>query len=873
MTKRSSKSPSPPAFATWLLLRSIDEPRSLDMQADLADLYRRRAAQQGRTLANLLYLRDVASIWLRRRSFCRTQLTYEHARGPFMWKNYLKTAFRSLNRKRTFSLLNLVGLTAGLACFLLIGLYVQAELAYDTAGEASDRTYRIQLVWEDDSDWSLTQHSWLETLGPQVPAITQSLRMSAIGTSGWRGGNVLVQVEDKRWYESVGLHHADPSFFDMWGVTLQHGDPATALSEPYQLILTEDRARTYFGTSNPIGQTLILDGQDTYTVTGVLAETPNSHAPLQLLTSLAPEAERRRFFWGYNYVTLSSDSDREAVEAQLNTLALDLIPDWHADRNIYLFPLEAIHLHSHGEWEMAPNGNATYVYLLGLVGILVLLIAAINFTNLSTAQAMGRAREVGVRKVLGAEKGQLRSQFLIEGILQTTVATLLAWLIVTTVQAPFEGFVQTSLTPYLNSPVVLVLLGGLALAVGLGAGSYPAFLLSRFAPVKVLKGQWATSKNSLLRQSLVVGQFAMALLMIVGTFLVREQLAYMRNQALGFTDDHVVVMGIRSDAMRQQLDAVKTNLRQNPNVRAVSVGGSVPGYGHPNTPGVWTEGMSQEDATQTYAILVDADYIETLELDIVEGRSFDATRGTDEGYAYLVNEAFVRAWEDKDLIGKRLNTGMQDEGEIIGVVKDYHWQSLHETITPLVFEYHSKADLWWQNVLSVRIAPQNIPETLAFLEAQWQQFEPEHPFEYTFMDAAFDQQYRAEERLALLFRWFSGFAIGIACLGLFGLTAYSVDLRMKEIGIRKTLGASPMELFRLLTSDVFKLLLIALLLGGPLAYFGGVQWLTQFAYRTAMPIWLILLAGGLMGLIALLTIARLTWRATRLDPVDVLRYE
>lgn len=790
-----------------------------------------------------------------------------------MWKNYLTTAFRSLNRKRTFSLLNLTGLTAGLACFLLIGLYVQAELHYDTAGAASDRTYRLHLVWEDDADWSLTRHDWLTVLVPQVPAVSPSLRINAMGYSGWRNGDVALQVEEKRWYESVGLHHVDASFFEMWGVSLLHGDPVTALSAPYQLVLTADRARTYFGMTDPVGKTLMIDGQHMYTVTGVLNELPNSHAPIQMLASIPPEAEMQNRFWGHNYVTLSQNADRADVEAQLNALAPDFIPDWHPDRTFYLFPIEAIHLHSHGEWEMAPNGNATYIYLVGLVGILVLLIAAINFTNLSTAQAMGRAREVGVRKVLGAEKPQLRRQFLLEALLQTTVATLLAWLIVMVMQAPFEAFVQTSLTQYLSDPRLIVLLAGLALVVGLGAGSYPAFILARFAPVHVLKGRWAASKNSLLRQSLVVGQFAMALLMIVGTFLVHEQLVYMQSQSLGFTDEQVVVMSVRSDAMRQQLTAVKANMLQNPNVRAVSVGGSVPGYGHPNTPGVWTEGMSAEEATQTYTILVDADYVDVLELEVVQGRAFDPTRGTDEGYAYLVNEAFVRAWGNADLIGKRLNTGMQDEGEIVGVVKDYHWQSLHDTITPLVFEYHSKTDLWWQNVLAVRIAAENVPETLIFLEAQWQQFEPEHPFQYTFMDAAFDQQYHAEERLALLFRWFSGFAIGIACLGLFGLTAYSVDLRMKEIGIRKTLGASPLQLFALLTSDVFKLLLIAVLLGGPFAYFGGLQWLSQFAYRTEMPIGLIVLAGGLMGLIALLTIARITWRATRLDPVQVLRYE
>lgn len=866
--------PQPPALAKWLLLRSIGEPRALDMQADLEDLYRRRATQRGRTRANLLYLRDVASIWLRRRSFRASALPYEHARGPVMWKNYLKTALRSLNRKRTFSVLNLLGLTAGLACFLLIALYVQAELSYDTAGVASDRTYRLQVVWEGDdgADWSLSRHEWVTNLAPQVPAVTESLRMLAIGASGWRNGDVLVEVGQQRWYETVGLHHADPSFFDMWGVTLLHGDPATALAEPYQVILTQERARTYFGDGNPIGQTLMLEGEHTYTVTGVLVDTPNSHAPLHMVTSIAPENEQK-LFWGYNYVTLLPDAAPEVVEAQLNAVAAELIPDWHVDRRLYLFPLEAIHLHSHGEWEMAPNGNATYIYLMGLVGILVLLIAAINFTNLSTAQAMGRAREVGVRKVLGAEQSQLRRQFLIEATLQTMVATGLAWLIVMVLQAPFEAFVQTSLAEYVKDPMVTVVLAGLALAVGLGGGSYPAFVLSRFAPVKVLKGQWAASKNSILRQSLVVGQFAMALFMIVGTLLVREQLDYMRDQSLGFTDDQVVVMNIRSDAMRQQLGAFKASLAQNPRVRAASVGGSVPGYGRPNTPGVWTEGMTREDATQTYTILVDEDYVETLELEVVEGRSFDAARGTDEGHAYLVNEAFVRAWGDANLVGKRLNTGMQDEGEVIGVVKDYHWQALHDEITPLVFEYHSKADLWWQRVFAVRIAADEVPETLTFLEEQWQQFEAEHPFQYTFMDAAFDQQYRAEERLALLFRWFSGFAIGIACLGLFGLTAYSVDLRMKEIGIRKTLGASPVQLFGLLTSDMFKLLLIAVVLGGPLAYIGGVQWLTQFAYRTDMPIGLIVLAGGLMALIALLTIARLTWRATRLDPVDVLRYE
>lgn len=784
-----------------------------------------------------------------------------------MLRNYFKVAVRAQFRNKGTALINVVGLSLGLVSFLLILLYLQAEYSYDTASPFSDDIYRVQTTLPDSpgGGFAFAPLNWSTQFASEFPEIMSVMRLSIPGS-----GDLLVQYEEVREFEPHRFA-ADSTLFSFFGVKLAQGDSETALSAPKRAILSQALAQKYFKNESPVGKTLTLDNQTDVEVTGVMASLPNMHVTLDLVISHdTPELEG----WGWTYIRVLPGTDPIALTEKVNALHQEINPEAFADIQFELMPLEGIHLHSHLLWEIEPNGNATYVQLFAIVAALILLIACINFVNLATARSMGRAKEVGMRKVLGARKVQLIRQYLIESVLLASLSVVIAALLLPFVVPAFEAFAGVNLAFSLLSPGVWLGLAALVVGVGVVSGLYPAFYLSSFRPARVLKGKASSSRSpQLLRQGLVVFQFAISAFLIAGTGLINLQLDFLKNQDLGYGADQVLVVPIRDDVLRAQVPAIKERLQQHPNVLSVAATTNIPGqYGMmPNQP-LWGEGMPLDENIQTPEFVADEDFLETMGLELVAGRNFSPELGTDADHAFIINESAIRAFGWDDPIGKTIRSHMQ-EGTVVGVIKDFHLKSLHESIGPVSIEFHGRVDNWWERVLAVRIRSTEVSETLAFLQSTWAEIDPARPFDYAFMDDEFNQQYVSEEKLEVVFYAFSGMGILIACLGLFGLAAYAAEQRTKEIGIRKVLGATVPTLVGNMTWDLVRLVLLAFAVSTPLIVWAMKVWLRSFSYHTDISVLLFAGTGFLAVGIAVITVGYQAIRSSLLNPVDVLRHE
>ena len=798
-----------------------------------------------------------------------------------MLKNYLKIALRHLRRHKGYAFINVAGLAVGMAVCVLIILFVRDELRYDRFHAHADHIYRV--VNERHAEQGVTMRaSTPPALGPTLvrvfPEVQQAVRFFDMGKT-------LVRRGDTQVYER-NVWTADSTLFDVFSLNLVAGDPGTALDQPASLILSQSAAQRHFGMDNPLGQTLDLSGGIEFTVTGVFEDWPEqSHiqadfiASFSTMRSFVDPARLENWIWQqfYTYILLPDAGAAASLEAKLPAF-LDRYADPETSQYSFTYeshlqPLSEVYLRSVGyEFDGSPRGSITYVYAFSGIALLILLIACFNFMNLATARSMQRAREVGMRKVIGAQRRQLVGQFLGESVLMAFVALVVTVGIVLLVLPGFNAFTGKALRLDLMS--MLFLLGG-GLVVGLLAGSYPAFFLSAFRPLHVLKGgHGAEGMNlSVVRKGLVVAQFAISTLLIIGTAVVFQQLDYLHNKDLGFDKEQVVVLPLRGD-MDDNLDAVKSELMRHPGVIGATASWGVPG--------AWAAGddvrlPGSEASWPTNMIVADYDFIDTYRMHLVAGRGFSRDFSSDEREAFILNETAAQAlgWTPEEAIGQPLlwdEWGDEDQersGHVIGVVKDFHYGSLHQEIERLVLLMHPTA----LGQLSVRIQPDGVQASMDHIASIWKTWAPSWPFEYEFLDEDIADEYAAEQTLSQLVSIFALLAIGIACLGLLGLAAFMAERRTKEVGVRKVLGASVPGLVLLLSKDFARLVLIAFIVAAPVAYIAMNRWLESFVYRIDLGVGVFLVAGVLVLAIAWLTVSYQSIRAARVNPVESLRYE
>lgn len=795
-----------------------------------------------------------------------------------MIKNYLKISLRNLWKHRAFSFINVSGLAVGMACCLMIVLFIQEEVQYDRHHEKADAIYRVTLNLKlPGTEFDLG--STMAPMGPQLveelPEVTQMARTS-------RRNEYLVVHEDTRFYEG-NFYYADSTIFDLFTYPLLRGDPQTALAAPYTVVITEEIARKYFGDEDPMGQVLTLDNAHALTITGILAPFPaTSHVTYDFLASfstlLSTTDDLDDFHsWDsisrvHTYILVPGAHSQGTLRAKIDALHAHHAAEGNADAiTMGLLPLTEIHLTRGYANNNADVGNKTNLYVFGSIAFLILVIASINFINLSTARSAKRAREVGMRKVLGAFRGQLIRQFIGESVLLSVLALMLAVALVELLLPAFNYLLEKNLVAdYSENSILLLALGVITFFVGFVAGIYPAFVLSSFRPVEVLKGKAKRGlAAALFRKGLVVLQFSIAIILIIGSVVMASQMAYFAEKDLGFQHEQVVVLELQDPALEENVETFKQTLLQHPDVLMAAGASSTPGSNTYSLATYLPEGAEDDEDKGIGTVLIDHDAVETWGLRLRAGRGFSRSFSTDTSEALMLNASAAKLLGWDDPVGKRLRVDDEADMQVIGIVEDFHFSSLDSKIQPMVFRMSSES----YQFVAIRVSPQDISSTLAFLEEQWQVFAPAYPFEYTFVDDDFASSYESTQRLSETIRAFALLAILVACLGLFGLVSYTTEQRTKEIGVRKVLGASVTGIWMLLSKDFVRLVTVAFIVAMPLAYFAMTSWLEDFAYPVEMS-WLTFVLAGLAALvIALGTVSYQAIKAALGNPVDSLRYE
>lgn len=797
-----------------------------------------------------------------------------------MLKNYLKMAIRNLVRYKTLSLINILGLTIGMAACILILLWILDELSYDQYHEKAGQIFRIVKMDAENPSGGLARVGapWAPALKNDYPEVLDFVRFRFLGRTLIRRGN-------RQFFEGAGLF-ADSSLFNVFSFQLVKGDPKTALTQPNSIVLTEDLAYKYFGNEDPLGQTLLIDDAEEYQVTGVMQNVPrNSHFHFDFLVSFVTHKAWYVTEWQMNnyhvYLLLSRQTRPEEFKKKFPAfLARHMQPEEVDSYDVRLQPLTSIHLHSHLFREFEANGDINLVYIFSAVAFLILLIACANFINLTTARSANRAKEIGIRKVIGSRRPQLIRQFLGESILTSAIASAMAIGVVELLLPFFNDLTDKQLGLDFGRNIVVSLSWiAMPLVVGLMAGMYPAFYLSRLKPIRAIRGVGSSpgGRSPVLRRTFVIFQFIISIALIIGTEVVYKQLNFVQNKKLGFEKEQVLVVNMSNSVVQAKYEAVKSELLKSPEIVNVSATSNLLGGGDWGMP-FYFDGENGEEELHARALIVDADFFPTMQMEMAMGRAFSKDLSTDISHSYILNETAVRQLGWKDPVGKILKrsternpdgTWKKESGRVIGVVKDFHFHSLHETIEPLVLFMMPD----WFSYLSIRIQPHEMRKAVAAIEKTWRAFEPRRPFDSFFLNERFDQMYRSEQRFSQIFGVFSILAICIACLGLFGLASFSTEQRTKEIGIRKTLGAGVSHIVFLISKDFSKWVLVANLIAWPVAYFAMNRWLQNFAYRINLELNAFLLAGLLALAVALMTVCTLALKAALANPVEALRYE
>ncbi|NCC73848.1 MAG: ABC transporter permease [Sphingobacteriia bacterium] len=805
--------------------------------------------------------------------------------------NYLKSALRNTAKNKFHSLLNLLGLAIGLAAFIFIILWVQNEVSYDKYHEKAGRIYRIE------SDFTISgKHDQFAIvpipMGPalklEFPEVETFCRFSDLG-------NTLIKYGEKEFYEE-DFYFADSTVFSVFTHKMLMGNPQTCLTEPFSIVISQNTSKKYFGNENSVGKMLEIGNQRNYKITGVFEDMPaNSHLRFDALLSVSSIAALRGVdtfnsmepgrFWNigvYTFLLLNENSRMEQIQEKFSGFYdkyMKPVGDAiNASFNLRSTPLTKTHFDGNYAADL-PKGNITYIYILSAIGIFILLIASINYMNMATARSEKRAREVGIRKVAGAQRQQLIVQFISESLLMAFAAFIVALALVNILIGDFALLTGKQMDfGVLSNPLLFLFILAVTFLIGVLSGTYPAFYLSSVKPVTVIKGSGIEGgkKGSLLRKILVVFQFAIAIALIIGTLVVSDQLRFLQNKDLGFTKDNMIVLELQDSTFRSKVESFKAELMSNPGIESVSNSTGVPSRLG------WIQVVRiEKDTSMIEDVMVinqvDYNFINTYGLKLTKGRNFDQTMGTDREESVIVNQAAVDAygWGD-DAIGKKIHWGW-DIGytggrmlKVIGVVEDFHYQSLHNKVDPAMLFLGEEE----KGMLSIRIKPEETSQTLAFIEDKWNQFDARRPFDYQMLTDILGEQYRAEFRLGKLLGIATFLTIFIALLGLLGLSSFIAEQKTREIGIRKVMGATFLQILGQLYREFFILIVIAFVLAIPFALWQLHSWLeNNFVYHNGISAITVLLSGLLAILISIMALSFHTVRASLANPVDAIKYE
>ena len=788
-----------------------------------------------------------------------------------MIRNYIKTAFRSLLKNKGFTFINVLGLALGLATCLLIVFYVIDELSYDRFNTKYERIYRVNTdlkAGNNETSFAITAPPVADAMAKEFPEVERSMRIGQGVNIRFKKGNNV--IDEKKAFYCSG------SIFGIFTLPMLQGDPKTALTEPHTIVITQTIALKYFNTANAVGKTLFLVTDSTsYKITGVIQDMPTqSHFSADFFIAMGPNHDNSWAHFNTNtYILLKQGADRKKLESKFAALIRrnETTPAFDYNKfeakgnyiRLNLTPLKDIHLHSNKQRELGINGNVQYIYIFSAIAIFILILACINFMNLSTARSANRAREVGVRKVLGSSRKYLIAQFLSESIMVTLAATAIAVFAAWAILPLFNQVAGKSLTITAHTftwllPAMLIIV----LVVGVLAGSYPAFFLSAFQPIQVLKGKLATGfKGSFLRSFLVVFQFSISIFLIIGTLVIYNQLTYIRNKDLGFNRSQVLII---KNVNSVDPKILKQELKQLPGVMDATLTHYLP-TSNLSALNYVSAGSSKSIETQFWP--VDADYISTMGMKLIRGRNFNEQFLSDSSSA-IINETMAKMISYNGGANGKI-TNMNKDYKIIGIVKDFNFNSLRDNIAPVMLVMQDD----WMASLSVRLNTANLPALMQQVQNKWKALQPSLQFEYSFMDEDFNALYNNEQRMGKIFIVFTSLAITIACLGLFGLAAYAAEQRNREISIRKVLGAEVATIVAMLSKDFIKLVFISIIIATPLAWLIMQKWLEGFAYRQNFQWWVIAVTGMGALIIAFITVSYQSIRAALVNPVESLRSE
>jgi len=803
-----------------------------------------------------------------------------------MLRHFFQIAWRNLMKRKLYSFINFAGLTIGMGCCVLITLYVQNELSYDRYHANSDRIYRVTQTFRalqpgENPGPPAPQDFWVWGCAPVGPALQADFPEIEKVVRFMSPNSILLQHGDRR-IQQDNLLYMDSTAFDVFSWKMLFGDPHTALIAPNSIVLTRSVAEKFFGNANPVGQTLRADNQVNFLVTGVMQDVPsNSQFNFNGLISMATEREQRSDifgFWGYvdfySYLLLKPNANIQSLREK----AAAFVKRHNPDDKGYVISFEKMtdgYLHSMAVRQPGPTGSLTNVYLFSCIAVFIMLIACINFMNLSTARSLERAKEVGVRKVLGVRPSRLVGQFLAESILLSIFAGIVA-LLLASVCIPLIGQLSGKDLVVVNvfSARIVLAMVAFSMLVGIVAGIYPAWFLSEFKAITVLKGKFNPSgKGISLRKALVVFQFTVSIVLIAGTIIVFRQLAFVNQRDLGFRKDQMLIVDFEGDGeVEQHIETIKTTISREPGVISVAASRAVPGEFLPNAGTSIETPDGKMGQQEPFIYEIDFDFIPTFQIPLVAGRNYSRAFQTDSAESMVVNEAAARLYGYKnpaDAVGKKFEQWGR-KGIIIGVVKDFNFRSLHQKVEPLTLRYGYPYNL---NRIAVAVKGDNIPATIAHLKSTWDKLAPQRPFLYHFLDQSFNEQYQADQQFGKLFTFFSCLSIFIACLGLFGLSTFMAQERVKEIGIRKVLVSSQTSIVVLLSRDFIKLVIVAILISVPVCLWVMNDWLQGFAYRIRIGPAVFLESGAVALAIALATMTWQSLRAAMANPVRSLRNE
>ncbi len=859
----------PPRFGLWLMNSFMPEHIGKSGVGDYEEMFCHIAENNGKIRADLWFWGQVIRVL--------PVYFYESVFWKFvMASNYLKTAFRNMRKQKVFSFINISGLAAGMACFILIMLWVDHELSFNKFHENGENIYR---VLKDDIHSPESAHIY----GKLGPAIKEEIpEIIEMGRFIWRYVPLVKynsgkkDAAEKSFYERE-FYLFDPSIFDIFTFPFLKGDPKTALKNG--IVITETMALKYFGQEDPMGKILNFDNEHNVPVTGVIRDIPNnSHIRFGMLSLL--EDHQNLINWGNpileTYILLNEKTDLKDTERKIKECYFRHNPDAKSFlRSFRLQPLKDIYLNAGIEGWYTARGNIWHIHIFFSTALLILFIGCVNFMNMNTARSTSRAREVGLRKVLGANRSQLVKQFLGESFLSVFISFAISLVFVILFLPAFNNFVNKNLVLDLTNTRLLAGLSAVMLITGILAGFYPSFYMSRFKPVKVLKGLFFPKNRSgpfNVRKALVIIQFSISLILIICTVVITGQLNFLKNTNLGFDKKNIIYMNTNSH-IEKKYETVKAELLKNSDITGVTIKDIQPQYLVWNTNIVW-EGRKSREPLQWELTAVGYDYIDLMGLDLLEGRNFSREISSDKKNAFIVNEEAVKEMGLSSPIGKAITVEDWKKGVIIGVVKNARFKSMKSMIKPLfLYLWNKDFKVATADVILVKIRDKKFNSATAHINDIWSKFSPDYPFRYSFLKEDYENLYRSEKYINTIIIFFTSLAVILSCLGLFGLATFTAEQRTKEIGIRKVLGASVFRIAVILSGDFTKWVVFANLIAWPAAWYITDKWLQNFAYHIDVGIWIFLLSGSLALFLAILTVSWQAVRSASANPVDSLKYE